>query len=331
MLHPKVSIIVPIYNAAKYLYKCLDTLLTQTYYNYEIILIDDGSNDSSFLICKQYLKKSDKVKLFHKENGGVSSARNLGIEKAEGQWITFVDSDDWVSPFYLEHLIGHISEGVDLVFSYAVLIGKDGIFLKEKFPSKMISSDDLEIAFAENAFHGHTSPWSKLYKKDLIDQMHLRFDEQMHIGEDLLFLYKYILLCNKIFISSDTDYFYNYEVDSSLTKQTYSLESELSSYCNIFDIVTTIISVKQFKNKKALSNIRWIKGYYSRRILNALYQDKHLKRKERIRLINQVDIASYLNTFNIPATKERLLAFLLRHHLFRTYDTVRFLSHKYFK
>ena len=331
MLHPKISVIVPIYNAARYVRKCLDTLLAQTYYNYEIILIDDGSSDSSFLICKQYLKKSDKIKLFHKKNGGVSSARNLGITKAEGQWITFVDSDDWVSPYYLEHLIGHISEEIDLVFSYAVLVGKDGTLLKEEFPSKMISSDNLEIAFAENALHGHTSPWSKLYKRDLINQIHLRFDERMHIGEDLLFLYKYILQCNKILISSDTDYFYNYEVNSSLTKRTYSLESELSSYYNIFNIITAIISTKQFKNQEALFNINWIKGYYSRRVLNALYQGKHLKRKERIKLIKQVDIASYLNTFNIPATKEKILAFLLRHKLFYTYDTVRFLSHKYFK
>lgn len=331
MYFPKISVIVPVYNAAKHLDKCLDSILAQTYCNYELILIDDGSTDSSFSICSQYLNKSSKIKLYHKENGGVSSARNWGIDKAEGEWLTFVDSDDWVGPYYLENLVSHVSNGIDLVFSYAVLVDANDTPVKEIFPARILSLGNMEIAFAENAFHGHTSPWSKLYNRNLLNKINLRYNETMNIGEDLLFLYTYILHCRKIFISSDTDYYYKFEVEGSLTKRTYSLESELSGYYNIINIIVMLCSVGNIKNKQALYNLNWIKGYYARRVLNALYQEKSIKRSDRIRIIKKVDVVPYLNTFYIPALKEKCLAFLLKYNMISLYDAVRFISHKYFK
>ena len=103
-----ISVIVPVYNVEKYLNKCIDSIINQTYKNLEIILVDDGSQDSSGKICDEYTKKDNRIKVIHKENGGVSSARNIGLNNATGEWIAFIDADDWVDEEYLQTLFNRI-------------------------------------------------------------------------------------------------------------------------------------------------------------------------------------------------------------------------------
>ena len=103
MIGGLISIIVPIYNSESTLKRCVDSILAQTYQNFELLLIDDGSKDCSGEICKEYAQKDSRVKVFHKENGGVSSARNLGLDNARGEWVTFVDSDDWIDVYSIEN------------------------------------------------------------------------------------------------------------------------------------------------------------------------------------------------------------------------------------
>lgn len=98
---PKVSIIVPVYKAEKYLNRCIDSILAQTFTDWELLLIDDGSTDRSGDICDEYAKKDTRIRVFHKENGGVSSARNLGLDSAQGEWVTFIDADDYILPDFL--------------------------------------------------------------------------------------------------------------------------------------------------------------------------------------------------------------------------------------
>ena len=99
--NPKITVIVPVYNTEKYLRRCVDSILAQTFTDFELLLIDDGSTDGSGAICDEYAKKDSRVRVFHKEIGGVSSARNLGLDKAYGEWISFVDSDDWIDVLFL--------------------------------------------------------------------------------------------------------------------------------------------------------------------------------------------------------------------------------------
>lgn len=103
-MFPKISIIVPVYNAEKTLHRCTNSIINQLYQNWELLLIDDGSTDNSSVICDEYVRKDKRIRVFHKENGGVSSARNVGLDNAEGEWITFIDSDDWVENNYLSNL-----------------------------------------------------------------------------------------------------------------------------------------------------------------------------------------------------------------------------------
>ena len=115
MNNKKVSIIVPVYNVEKYLQRCIESILTQTETDFELLLIDDGSKDKSGLICDEYAQKDKRVNVIHKENGGVSSARNLGIEKANGEWMCFIDADDYVRQDFLSDIQQYLFNDVDIV------------------------------------------------------------------------------------------------------------------------------------------------------------------------------------------------------------------------
>ena len=112
---PTISVIVPVYNTEQYLHRCIDSVLAQTYKDFELLLIDDGSTDSSGAICDEYAAKDARVKVFHKENGGVSSARRIGVEQSHGEFIYFVDSDDAILPDTLEMMCNYMTNGVDVV------------------------------------------------------------------------------------------------------------------------------------------------------------------------------------------------------------------------
>lgn len=193
---PLISIIVPIYNAGDALNRCIDSVLNQTFHDWELLLIDDGCTDKSGEICDEYSIKDQRIQVFHKPNGGVSSARNIGLNHAKGEWIVFVDADDFVKESYLSHILEHSRKNVDLVISYAEIHNGDDI-KKESYPSKLVDNTNFESIFIENDMHWHTSPWSKLYKRNIIEEHHIRFCEGMHIGEDAVFLYSYMLYSNR--------------------------------------------------------------------------------------------------------------------------------------
>ena len=117
---PKISVIVPVYKAEAYLRRCVDSILAQTFQDFEVLLIDDGSPDRSGEICDEYARKDRRVRVFHKENGGVSSARNVGIEKALGTWIMFVDADDWLCADTISYCSSFFSEADLIRFSYVL-------------------------------------------------------------------------------------------------------------------------------------------------------------------------------------------------------------------
>lgn len=123
---PIISVIVPVYNAEKYLHRCIDSILAQTFTNFEVLLVNDGSKDNSGKICDEYAVKDQRIRVFHKENGGVSSARNLGLDNARGEWITFVDSDDWIEPTMYELMYDDaIKKGVELVYCDMNMVYED--------------------------------------------------------------------------------------------------------------------------------------------------------------------------------------------------------------
>lgn len=221
----KISIIVPVYNTQDYLEKCVNSILNQTYDNFELFLINDGSTDSSIEICKKFANNDKRVKLIDKKNEGVSKTRNLGIEQSTGDYITFIDSDDYVSSRFLEVLIYGFSKGVDLSSCGYKLTGmnlgfNDRYFLN-KHNGKIISSQELLkgiIDTSKNKFQWFSV--RNLYRKDIIDKYNIRFKEHLQLGEDCLFLINYVQNINSAFISSEE--LYMYYINSSSATRNYN-------------------------------------------------------------------------------------------------------------
>lgn len=181
---PMISIIVPVYNTEKYLRRCIDSVLAQTYKDFELLLIDDGSTDTSGAICDEYAEKDGRIRVFHKENGGVSSARNLGLDNAKGEWITFVDSDDYIEENFLKSFEGKLD--ADLVVGNTVLITyQTGKRMKHNGIPSGCYKDVRSVLSSHLSESILRVPWGKMYRAGLISD--LRYNESIHIGEDSLF------------------------------------------------------------------------------------------------------------------------------------------------
>lgn len=318
---PLVSIIVPVYNAEKYLNRCIDSILSQTMTDFELLLIDDGSKDNSGRICDEYATKDARVRVFHKPNGGVSSARNLGLDNAKGKWITFVDADDRCSCNYLEHLLSKVDDDTDLIISYAVICDSTGE-KAEVYPEYRVNATNFERLFVDSDMHWHTSPWAKLYRASIIYENSLRFNEMMHIGEDADFLFSFMLITDKIYVSSDTDYYYTCDVSGSLTKRINTIDSEIASYRTILCLVNRTIQQKNIKDNRSLDNLGWLVASYVRRVLNSLYYND-AQSYQRIDLIKSLDIDSYIRYSKNALWKEQVGRVLLYFGQYRLYDIMR--------
>ena len=198
-----ISVIVPIYNVENYLRMCLDSIQNQTYKNFECLLINDGSPDNSAEICREYAAKDSRFRYFEKENGGVSSARNLGMKCANGDYITFVDPDDWLDPDYLEILYLKMMEyDADVaIATYKKYSVSDGCYyfhvLDQDYYEKIYTGDELlaELPYRESFDSTFNVSWGKLFKRSLLYS--LVFNEQRVMGEDLEFNFKVFLRLNK--------------------------------------------------------------------------------------------------------------------------------------
>ncbi|MGL5682630.1 MAG: glycosyltransferase family 2 protein [Marinifilaceae bacterium] len=220
---PLISIIVPVYNVEQYLPKCIDSILAQTYTNFEVLLINDGSPDNCGAICDRYAEQDNRIRVFHKENEGVSSARNIGLDKAIGEWISFIDSDDWVEQEYLSSFINQIEleTKVDLIFQ-----GYKKIYASQSKEVRLsaISYIDMTDAFVNlhinHDFFGYTC--IKLYRHSVIKNNRLRFNKDITISEDLVFSLQYIQHCRKIVILDCCNYNYRQDNVNSLMRRIYT-------------------------------------------------------------------------------------------------------------
>ena len=224
-----ISIIVPIYNTEKYLHECLDSILNQSYTNFEVLLINDGSTDSSGTICQEYVERDSRFRYFEKDNGGVASARNLGLERSEGTYITFIDSDDWVEFNYLEVLYTALKENdTDVAISTYKRFAQDGVFYLRSYSKE--NDEFLNIGKRNrNSFleilpklgeldHSFYSISSKLIKREIIGN--LLFDEQVSYAEDLNFFFRlYLGVESVVYVR---DYTYIYRTHDASTSQNFN-------------------------------------------------------------------------------------------------------------
>lgn len=191
-----ISIVIPVYNAEGYLDCCLKSIVSQTYNNWEVILIDDGSKDSSGKICDRYEKDFQNIKCLHKKNGGVSSARNAGIEHAKGEWLFFCDADDMLMPGALEKMATEANRHQTefLMFGYEK-VSETGKSLLKKIEEKdkvINRNKALMEMFRASDYPYQGYLWCKLFRRNIITENHISFDENISFNEDRLFIIEYL-------------------------------------------------------------------------------------------------------------------------------------------
>ncbi len=251
-----VSIIVPVYNAQDYLRRCLDSIISQEYKNFELILVDDGSTDDSGNICDTYAREDPRVRVIHQENSGVSHSRNAALETARGTYVQFLDSDDWMTPDSTKLFVRSAEgSGCDLVISdfYRVVgeslshkgdIEKEGALSREEFANCMMENP-------ADFYYGVL--WNKLYRNDIIRKHHLRMDPDISWCEDFMFNLEYLRHCRTVYALHVPVYYY-VKRKGSLVDQGWGISATIKMKLNVFDYYRQFY--KEVYDKESYDNIR---------------------------------------------------------------------------
>ena len=222
----KISVIIPVYNVEPYIRQCLDSIINQTYKNLEIIIIDDGSPDGCGAICDEYAKKDSRIIVIHKENEGLCAARNDGIKQATGEWVAFVDSDDWCELDYYENMMNSImNEDIEMIIAggyYSEFQGKSSIVRTFEKPLKFIGRDNIETLMIKTLISGKRGyaygyPWDRLYKALFIKNHDLYFDTDQKAWEDCCFNFRFLNEAKCIIENGEIGYHYRRN-EISITK-----------------------------------------------------------------------------------------------------------------
>ena len=237
----KVSVIIPVYNAETYLHQCIRSVLDQAYSNFELLLINDGSTDSSGQICENYAKKDSRIRVFHKKNGGVSSARNLGIKSATGEWITFIDSDDFISGNYFKPILEFKNQDYIIINSNQLHNDIKSIF--RSYESKVLKLNEFLNNYS--LFTDFATPWGRFFRKSIISENSIFFDEQLNKGEDVLFNLEYIFHCQTVALSNLTSYTYRI-LPNTLSSKKKNVEYTENLYKRIYDALQSYSSNPEF-------------------------------------------------------------------------------------
>ncbi|MCH3993389.1 MAG: glycosyltransferase family 2 protein [Prevotella sp.] len=253
--NPTISIIIPVYNTEKYLRHCLDSVLAQTYKDFECILVDDGSTDDSGKICDEYMFKDERLKVFHKKNGGASSARNVGLDNAEGKYITFCDADDYVESNWLSVFMSNIKD-YDIVIS-SISQNQDSIITKRIFPYNI---HEIDLTWAILRLEGAPGfLWNKCFKNDIIRKNHLRFNENYKIWEDEEFVSHYFMYAKCATMTSEVTYNYfapNYDVKYNKLQNINTLFDIYNHTKNFLSINGTLCHIYYLYIERMLSCVR---------------------------------------------------------------------------
>lgn len=249
---PIISIIVPIYNRGKWLPNCLDSISSQTFKDWECILVNDGSTDNCLEIAQEYAANDARFIVFSQENQGVSAARNWGLDHAKGKWVTFVDSDDEIAPDYLEilHKLGE-ENNADLVF------GSTHYYSDSQLVGQLILNNSVYTSSEEdfgNRYNWRLSGIIKLYRHNHIREHHLRFNTKFHFAEDLIFSIQFYLHAHRFATSSKAIYKYSKRNndESQLHKQLYDFQTEIELYNKIESYYEQMIARFPHHNKQLI-------------------------------------------------------------------------------
>jgi len=333
----KVSIVVPIYKVEKYLDRCVESLVNQTYKNLEIVLVDDGSPDNCPAMCDEYAKADSRIKVVHKPNGGLPDARNAGMDVATGDYLLFVDSDDWIEPQTVSELTQIIEEqGVDFVTFRAVWDGRKGI--PDGTPCTYEKSRELGLGYYDKAriereiyprvlvtpdlyFGPILSACFSIYRKKFLDDNGIRFDAEIKYSEDHVFSSRVAVFAKSFYVTDNCYYHYCFNGASisqsfhgdafDVAKKRYEYFEKYFSGCDKFDSDRQLKRVAIFCVLIALSDRRYIKS-----------------QKEKIEYISKVfndpmskKAMKHINVAKVPL-KKKIMLYTIKFRLTKFFSKV---------
>lgn len=251
---PLISIIIPVYNTGRYLSKCIDSILDQSFSSFQLILVNDGSTDDSGLVCDYYAGLDPRVEVLHKENGGVSSARNYGIEKAGGKFLCFVDSDDWVDNKFLENFELFSKIDSDMLIQGYVRFRDDCEIGRASYHSSSFRDFESFFLYSEKNTLLN-SPCFKLFKKSIVIDHGIRFNTNFSLGEDHIFSLEFLFHANTYSVGTGTGYFYRISSEGdSLTTRLVDLNS-FKNYIICTDELRMKIASKYQFNEEVINHL----------------------------------------------------------------------------
>lgn len=336
-MKPIFSIIIPVYNTEKYILRCLESVNNQTYQNFEVIIIDDGSTDNSKLIVENYIKDKNTFTLESISNHGVSYARNIGINKASGKYITFLDSDDILSTKFLSYCYNFISDNkVDLLQTSIKEFLRENEILdcpsnKDNKSNKINNIDAIESLLSGiNNNSIIPGPVAKIYSNEIIKHNRIKFNEEFNMFEDGIFNIEYLQHCNNIYISNYETYYYRKSNIDSLTKKCDSnrLNQKIKQINYINSIIDKNIDKKSIYIFSFCTIISVFQGfiYHKKSKLDYSHRIKEIKKILKEEKIH--DAISALTIFDVKSIYKKILLILIKIKLFYVLDLVCRLKYK---
>lgn len=306
-----ISIIIPCYNSAGTIESTVESVLNQSYTNFELILVNDGSKDSTLEILVELQKKDKRIKIYNQENKGVSSARNMGIDKAEGDYICFVDSDDTIESTYInENLNEMISLNADLViFGYRSIRNDKEVkeLISQYKELKIITSDRYKVICKDNYLIN--PPFNKIYKSSILNDHTIRFPIDMRIGEDAVFNRSYLLCTQKIIVNPRTYYNYLINEDSAMRDLKDDYEDQLKNMASKASFLETY--GLDFNHYEYIINNAYHKSnliFESNCKIKYINYKKSVKRYKMYQSLKKIKFVNFLGL----SYKEKIKYFLLR-------------------
>lgn len=312
---PLLSIIIPVYNVETFLRECVDSIIAQKFTDWELILVDDGSPDSSGDICNQYAAQDTRIKVVHQSNAGVSNARNRGLSEASGKWITFIDSDDWIAPDFLQSFNLDEHDDADMVVQGLQYYDHvKGLVKRSRiFSASEITRPDIEGTIATTDLLAFGVTVCKCIKKELIDKNNISFNNEIDYHEDHLFTLSVISHCKKIITTSSCGYFYRCGHNpSSLSKKKHPWKKMVLSSQYMMSVLSEISQRFNLSKAYFCKTATFCLGPKLVAI-NTIYSSD-ISSKERKRLLkeNLTPIADFQNYYKSPSRRYKLLPVICR-------------------
>lgn len=318
LINEGITIIVPVYNCEKFVDKCIESVLSQTFKEWELIMVDDGSLDNAGTICDKYAASDSHIRVIHQENGGPGKARNNGINHCNTRWFTFLDADDVVESDYLENYhVEQLTSDTQLSIQGFKRVDMQGNTLDEVYEFKTAiyrGKDEIVRSFIDNGVFMYGQSCGKLYNKVLVDKYNITLSTELRLSEDHLFYLQYLLHVSEIHTYCGTKYCYQMaDAELSLTHRIIPWKETLKRFQAIYKATEDVVKKYAVTDQRLLRTIYYfsITGGISL-TLNSLYKtEKDTKVRHEVLSVLKMDLKKCSNRYHANSKKGKMLKYIL--------------------